>query len=737
VQQYARFKESRIRAAVFGNSRQFFLMRQSDRADLDDISQDISLSDVTKQTILNYPLPIRSPPKCSPPSPICTPMRFILSAALFTMSRRPKCLTLQHHRCAFRALNIFFGREEPPAWEVPRACCSALGELRGDMITFLTGEHLSNDLNSMPLSWVTILWSMVSAVCLTLGGMYLLVWWKQRGGWVHLLFSCCAIGAAAWAGCELAMMRAETPAQYGAVLRWAHVPVWVIVVSLVGFVRLYLRAGRRWLAWSVCGLRTLALILNFVFTPNLNYREIASLQQLSWWGGETVSAAIGVTNPWTVIGQLSLLLLLALCVDAAITVWRRGERRRALVVGGSMIFFMSVGTSQAILVFWGVLHAPFFVGFAFLGIVAAMAYELSYEVLRAAQLSEEVRENEQRMSLAVDVANFGIWIRDLSRNEIWASNKWRELFGFAPGEPLALDRMLDRVHPDDREAVRQALERAITSDGRYETEYRVVLPDEKLRWITSRGRVEFDDQGRPVRVRGASRDFTARKLAEEAAHHLSGRLIHAQEEAQRELARELHDDLNQSLALLSVELEMFGQNPPAEPQRIAARMEEFSTQVKGLSSEVHRLSHDLHPAKLDQLGLVAAVRGFCKEFALAHEIAIEFTEHDVPRAVPDDAALCLYRIAQEALHNVVKHSGGTVAKVELTRADGHLCLVVTDDGAGFDPQATRTNGSLGLVSMNERARFVGGRLTLESHPGAGTRVKVCVPIAAAEESTPQ
>jgi signal transduction histidine kinase len=229
-------------------------------------------------------------------------------------------------------------------------------------------------------------------------------------------------------------------------------------------------------------------------------------------------------------------------------------------------------------------------------------------------------------------------------------------------------------------------------------------------------------------VRGASRDCTARKLAEEAAHNLSGRLIHAQEETQRQLAGELHDDLSQSLALLSVELEMFGQNPQTEPQRIAARMDEFSTQVKGLSSEVHRLSHDLHPAKLDQLGLVAAVRGFCKEFAVAHEVAIEFTEHDVPRTVAADAALCLYRIAQEALQNVVKHSGGTMAKVELTHADGHLRLVVSDDGAGFDPQATRTKGSLGLVSMNERARFAGGRLIIDSHPGAGTRVEVCVPV---------
>src|SRR6266487_4188125 len=126
------------------------------------------------------------------------------------------------------------------------------------------------------MSWITIVWSMDAAACLTLAGMYLLVWCKQRDGWVHLLFSCGAMAAAVLAGFELASMRAETTEQYGTILRWAHVPVWVLIVSLVWFVRLYLRAGRRWLAWRICGLRTLALTLNFIFTPNLNYREITS-----------------------------------------------------------------------------------------------------------------------------------------------------------------------------------------------------------------------------------------------------------------------------------------------------------------------------------------------------------------------------------------------------------------------------------------------------------------------------
>ena len=357
-------------------------------------------------------------------------------------------------------------------------------------------------------------------------------------------------------------------------------------------------------------------------------------------------------------------------------------------------------------------------GAVFLCVVQALVIGALLVQRRRRRLAERsLRESEQRMNLAADAANLGIWIRDLVGDQIWATDKWRQLFGFEKWERLDMHRFLQRLHPEDRDAVSEALTKAREAGGSYEKEYRIVLPDGRVRWIASRGRVEFNAAGKPVLMRGASLDNTARKLAEESAHDLSGRLIHAQEEEQTRLARELHDDLSQSLALLSVELEMFGQSPPAERGQISSRMQEFSARVKRLSSEVHRLSHELHPAKLEQLGLVAAMRGFCKEFAMAHKLAIEFAERSVPRTVPEDTALCLYRITQEALHNVIKHSGGRVARVELTKDGGELRLVVTDDGVGFDPETIRVNGSLGLVSMAERARFAHGRFSIKSHVG--------------------
>ncbi len=175
------------------------------------------------------------------------------------------------------------------------------------------------------MSWITIVWSINVGACLTLATMYLAVWCRERESFVHLLFSCIAASAALIAAYELQLIRADTPEEYGAILRWRPLSTWVLVLSLVAFTRLYLRAGRSWMALSACGLQTLTVIVNFVFTPNLYYQEITAVRQLPW-GGETASIPLGTPSPWSLLNQATLLLLLAFFVDATITVWRRGDR---------------------------------------------------------------------------------------------------------------------------------------------------------------------------------------------------------------------------------------------------------------------------------------------------------------------------------------------------------------------------------------------------------------------------
>jgi two-component system, LuxR family, sensor kinase FixL len=367
------------------------------------------------------------------------------------------------------------------------------------------------------MSWVTVIWSMVASACLTLAAVHLGVWIRQRTAWANLLFSLMTAAAAVMVFCELRLMQAKTPGEFATVLRWGHVPVWVVFVLLIGFVLLYLRAGRMWLAWIACLLRTFSLLLNFLVGQNLDYRQVTGLQHILFFG-ESVAVGEGVRNPWMLVGQLSLLMLVVFVADASITVWRRGNRRRALVVGGSILFFVTAGTAQAVLVFWQNVHWPITPSLFIIPVVAAMGYELSGDVFRAAQLSQELRHDEERMALAANAAKLRYWEWDIVRDEFWITRHPRIPSGSAHLKRRRLNQFLQSLHPDDREPVSHAVAKSMNGDGEYECEYRVLLRNGATRWMLSRGQVEFNGIGKPFLMRGVSADITARKQADEKFH---------------------------------------------------------------------------------------------------------------------------------------------------------------------------------------------------------------------------
>ena len=341
---------------------------------------------------------------------------------------------------------------------------------------------------------------------------------------------------------------------------------------------------------------------------------------------------------------------------------------------------------------------------------------------------ESLRESEQRMSLAADAAHLGMWVWNAPDTYMWASEKWRAINGYASDEDIRYDALVERVHREDRAAAEQAIADAINTQGAFHLELRIVLPDGTVRWLNKSGRVEQLPNNGPLRVLGITIDITARKQSEEAALEVSGKLITAQEDERKRIARDLHDDLNQRLALLSVETDLLGRmenNAPAQ-----ALIKDIAARVRDLSSEVHKLSYQLHPAKLDQLGLVSATRSFCQELHKQCGVAVEFRHDYVPRDLDRDVALCLYRIVQESLQNMVKHSQATQAQVHLKREAEGLWLVVHDNGQGFDTEMANHHAGLGLVSMRERVRLLHGQITIHSAPGLGTRVEVRIPTGA-------
>jgi PAS domain S-box-containing protein len=224
-------------------------------------------------------------------------------------------------------------------------------------------------------------------------------------------------------------------------------------------------------------------------------------------------------------------------------------------------------------------------------------------------------------------------------------------------------------------------------------------------------------------------DITDRKLAEEVLLDMSGRLITAHEEERTRIARELHDDLSQRMALVQIGIQQLSLDSPELSRSAKGRLKVIAQTATEISSDIHHMSHQLHPSKLDTLGLVAAVGGYCREFSEQHAFRIDFVHRDVPQQIPKDVTLCAYRIVQESLRNVVKHSGAQEAKVELTGYPGGIELCVSDSGVGFDPESAKGKTGLGLIGMSERLRLVRGQLRLESQVARGTRVQVQIPLS--------
>ncbi len=230
---------------------------------------------------------------------------------------------------------------------------------------------------------------------------------------------------------------------------------------------------------------------------------------------------------------------------------------------------------------------------------------------------------------------------------------------------------------------------------------------------------------------GSCVDITERKSSEKSLEELSGRLIAGQEAERARIARDLHDDFSQRLALLSIGLGRLWKKRPESEEEQRALTRDLWEQTKEISSDVHRLSHQLHSSKLEHVGLTPTLRGLCEELSEKYMIRMEFREYGVPTEIPKDVALCLFRIAQEALSNVAKYSQAAQAQVELRHAPNETQLRIADAGVGFDPALKRADAGIGLVSMRERLRLVGGALSVQSAPGAGTEIRATVPLPAA------
>jgi two-component system, LuxR family, sensor kinase FixL len=604
------------------------------------------------------------------------------------------------------------------------------------------------------MNWISIAWSMLAASSLTLGLLYLAIGLTLPPRGARLFFSLNAFAVAGFSTWELEFMRADSVARFETLLRWGNLSILLVIVSVVGFIWFFFKSGTKWLA--VAGPVLFAIAIVFDYFPRgslLTYREVTGFRSVGTFGGVTFNVAEGIPNPWNALTYIAVLLVLIFVADASLRLWRRGDRRRAAVVGGSVTLFILAAGVHSALVETGVVRTPYLISWAYLAMLVAMGYELTADVVAAARLSLQLVEGEQRMDLASAAAGLGIWTWDLEHDTIWTTKIARFLFGLPKEEEsIGAERFRDTVHPDDRDMVRRALENSLESDRDLDTEYRVCLPDGEIRWLASRGRVERDSQGKPVLMRGAVLDTTARHRAEMERQQLQSQLAHVgRVSTMGQLASALAHELTQPLGAIlrnAEAAELFLEQVPPDLDELRSILADIRKDDQRAGEVIERLRsllkrRSIEPDILEIDDLLGSVAALLRGDAVARHVTLEFkVESGLPAAKGDRVHL------QQVLLNLVLNAMDAVAgaavgerrvAVEAVQ-DGRCDIEVTvcDSGTGipadligtvFEPfVSTKANGmGMGLPISRTIVEAHGGRIWVENNETKGATFRFTIP----------
>jgi PAS domain S-box-containing protein len=351
------------------------------------------------------------------------------------------------------------------------------------------------------------------------------------------------------------------------------------------------------------------------------------------------------------------------------------------------------------------------------------------DITERKRAEEALRESEGRFRLVANTAPVLIWMSGPDKLCNYFNQPWLEFTG-RPVDAELGNGWAEGVHPEDLEACMDTYTQAFDQRESFQMEYRLRRHDGEYRWILDIGVPRFNADRSFAGYIGSCIDVTDHKLAEESLANIGRKLIEAHEEERTWIARELHDDITQRIALLAIELDRWNQHLPESAVDLHHHVHDARQRLSELAKDIQALSHRLHSSKLEYLGIAVAATSFCKELSEQQQVQVDFSHSDVPRTVPKEVALSLFRVLQEALQNAVKHSGVRHFKVELRGTPEEIHLTVTDLGIGFEWQGAMSSRGLGLISMRERLHLVTGDLSIKSEPGRGTTISARVPLAA-------
>jgi PAS domain S-box-containing protein len=371
---------------------------------------------------------------------------------------------------------------------------------------------------------------------------------------------------------------------------------------------------------------------------------------------------------------------------------------------------------------WHAPHTPTEDDFRRFDVLARQAADL----IERTRADEVLRESEERFRLIANTAPVIVWMSDLTKGCSYVNQPWLDLTGQSFDAVLG-SGWTDCIHPNDVVSCFDIYARAFDVREPFQIEFRLRRHDTEYRWIVSSGVPRYHGDGSLAGYIGSAIDITERRLAADALASIHQRLVDAQEQECARIARELHDDVMQRLAQLSISLDVLSRDTPP-PANVRQRIDEARDIVVNLAKDVQTLSHRLHPARLDDLGIAGASAALCREISTQRGLEISFVAESIPDVVSRPIAVALYRVLQEALLNSIKHSGSVRIDASLRGGVDRIELTVRDFGAGFDVSTTSGHG-LGLTSMKERLTAVRGRLHILSEPQQGTMIHAYVPLA--------
>lgn len=558
---------------------------------------------------------------------------------------------------------------------------------------------------------------MIAAAFGTVALMHMLVWFRHKDFLPHLFFAWTAAAAAGNAISEAWMYRTETVDAIVSALKCYVLFSGLWLIGLIWFVVTVFRIRSTWswwLAWALTVFFLVAIVLNLLLRFGLLYSEISGLREITLPWREKVVFANGTSRAWRFAVDLAQIGLLVLVFAGSITMWRHGERWRALLLGSSMIVFIIFFAVVATLIDTGLLELPYLTSYGFLIVVLVTSNDLAKEISNAAILSREVIENERRWRSLLDALPAYI----VSLDQLDRINYVNAYFEHRTGyqSSTILGQPFSRLVKNSEIArLEQLFQETREKSPCAETELSLITTtDQEFNVLWTKVLLR-DAEGEIVGRIGIGRDITEQRNRETE-------LRQAVDEERSRIAGELHDSVTQTLFSTAAIADALPDVWTRHPEKARKGLEDLRSMIKGALAEMRTLLVELRPESLLNRSLSELLVQLGDAIVARTRMPIEVTV-SCDDLLPVQVQIALYRIAQEAMNNVIKHSEADSATLRLHNSKNKVVLTVSDNGLGFEPNHSKS-GRLGLGIMRDRARSIGADLNIKTQPNSGTTVEV-------------